>query len=70
MDEFGRTLGEELLEPTRIYAPLLLKIMDSVSVKAAAHITGGGIVENIPRILPQGLKVEFAFDWEVPVCSG
>jgi phosphoribosylformylglycinamidine cyclo-ligase len=64
--EFGRSLGEELLEPTRIYAPLLLKIRDSVCLKGAAHITGGGIVENVPRIMAPGLKVEFDFSWEVP----
>ncbi len=66
VDQFGRTLGEELLEPTRIYAPLLLKIRDSVCLKGAAHITGGGMVENLPRILPPGLRVEFDFVWEVP----
>ncbi len=64
--QLGRTLGEELLEPTRIYAPLLLKIRDNVCIKGAAHITGGGIVENVPRILPPELKVKFNLGWEVP----
>ncbi len=67
VDEFGRTLGEELLEPTRIYAPLVLNIREQVCLKGAAHITGGGIVENIPRILPEGLGVKFDLNWEVPV---
>lgn len=66
VDEFGRTLGEELLEPTRTYAPLLLKIRDTLCLKGAAHITGGGLIENVPRVLPQGLKVAFDFSWEVP----
>ncbi len=66
VEDFGRTLGEELLEPTRIYAPLMLKIRDSVPLKGAAHITGGGLAENIPRILPKGLTMRLSCDWEVP----
>ncbi len=66
VEDFGRTLGEELLEPTRIYAPIILKIRDSAALKGAAHITGGGLVENIPRILPEGLAMRLSFDWEVP----
>ncbi|MGI6628809.1 MAG: phosphoribosylformylglycinamidine cyclo-ligase [Bacillota bacterium] len=66
VEDFGRTLGEELLEPTRIYAPLVLKIRDSVTLKGAAHITGGGLAENIPRILPKGLTMRLRYDWEVP----
>ncbi len=50
----GRTLGEALLEPTRIYVRALLDLAQKVSVKAAAHITGGGFYENIPRCLPPG----------------
>jgi phosphoribosylformylglycinamidine cyclo-ligase len=46
--EFGRTLGEELLEPTRIYAKSLISLKDQVDVKGIAHITGGGILGNVP----------------------
>ena len=54
-DELGCTLGEELLKPTRIYVRPLLRLMKSVAVKGIAHITGGGFIENIPRMLPPGL---------------
>ena len=47
-----RTLGEALLEPTRIYVKPMLALMAKVAVKGIAHITGGGLVENIPRVLP------------------
>lgn len=50
-DELGRTLGEELLTPTRIYVKPLLALMDSVKVNAISHITGGGFYENVPRML-------------------
>ncbi len=54
-DDLGRTLGEALLEPTRIYVRPVLKLAETVRVKAASHITGGGFYENIPRSLPEGL---------------
>ena len=53
--ELGCTLGEELLKPTRIYARPLLGLMERVRVKGIAHITGGGFIENVPRMLPDGL---------------
>lgn len=50
-DELAKTLGEELLTPTRIYVKPLLALMDSVKVNAISHITGGGFYENVPRML-------------------
>jgi phosphoribosylformylglycinamidine cyclo-ligase len=65
--EFGRTLGEELLEPTRIYTRPLLAVLEGVRVGGMAHITGGGLVENIPRCLPEGLgAVLDRTAWEAP----
>jgi phosphoribosylformylglycinamidine cyclo-ligase len=51
--EGARTLGQALLEPTRIYVKPVLALMAKVPVKGVAHITGGGLLENIPRILPE-----------------
>jgi phosphoribosylformylglycinamidine cyclo-ligase len=54
--ELGRTLGEELLEPTRIYALDCLALSDEVEVHALAHITGGGLAANVARVLPPHLS--------------
>jgi phosphoribosylformylglycinamidine cyclo-ligase len=63
----GRTLGEVLLEPTRIYVKSLLSLMQSVPVHALAHITGGGLIGNVPRVLPQGLCAEIdTLSWKQP----
>lgn len=52
VDEFGKTLGEELLTPTRIYVKSILNVLRDFKVKGIVHITGGGFLDNIPRILP------------------
>lgn len=65
------TLGEELLKPTRIYVEPILKILNKHKtkriIKGMAHITGGGLLENIPRILPEGCSVQLEkVRWKVP----
>ena len=57
-DELGRTLGEALLEPTRIYVKPVLRCLEAAQVKGISHITGGGFFENIPRCLPEGLTAK------------
>lgn len=52
----GNTLAAALLEPTRIYVKPVLKLLETLEVKAIAHITGGGLTENLPRVLPAGVK--------------
>ena len=68
----GATLGERLLEPTRIYIKPLLKLFEQVNVHALAHITGGGLLENLPRVMPsdtaarvntQSWQQPAVFDW-------
>src|SRR5690606_37115527 len=54
VEELGTTLGEELLKPTRIYVKSILQALKKFEIKGLAHITGGGFIENIPRMLPQG----------------
>ena len=55
IDVLGKTLGEALLTPTRIYVKPVLELMRSVKIKGISHITGGGFYENIPRSIPDGL---------------
>ena len=56
----GKTLGEVLLTPTRIYVKAIMNLLDKVNVKSISHITGGGFYENIPRSLPKGLSAKIA----------
>jgi phosphoribosylformylglycinamidine cyclo-ligase len=63
----GKTLGETLLAPTRIYVKPLLALLDKIDVHALAHITGGGITENLPRVLLDGIDAEIDLSaWEMP----
>jgi phosphoribosylformylglycinamidine cyclo-ligase len=65
--ELGRSLGEELLEPTRIYAKQIRGLLARYPIKGAAHITGGGIPGNLPRILPEGRCARIdRRSWPVP----
>jgi phosphoribosylformylglycinamidine cyclo-ligase len=65
--ELGRTLGDELLEPTRIYAKITRRLFARFPVKGAAHITGGGITGNLPRVLPKGRRAVLERgSWPVP----
>ena len=63
----GKTLGETLLEPTKIYVKPILRLLESVNVHALAHITGGGLPENLPRVIPKGLTAMLDHcNWQQP----
>lgn len=65
--QLGRTLGEELLQPTRIYVDAILNLLRDFPLAGLAHITGGGLTENLPRILPQSCQaVIHRQQWSVP----
>ena len=55
IDELNTTIGDALLVPHQLYAPVIYQLFENVKIKGLAHITGGGMTENIPRILPQGI---------------
>jgi phosphoribosylformylglycinamidine cyclo-ligase len=62
-----RSVADELLEPTRIYARSIQKLLESVEVRAMAHVTGGGLTGNVPRVLPQGCRARIFRDtWSMP----
>ena len=66
-DELGQTLGECLLTPTKIYVKELLPLCRHGLIKGMAHITGGGLIENVPRVLPDGVSVQInTRSWLVP----
>ena len=63
----GRALPKALLEPTRIYVKTLLKLIETLPVHAIAHITGGGLTENLPRVLPESLNANINLEsWDFP----
>jgi phosphoribosylformylglycinamidine cyclo-ligase len=68
--ETGRSVGEEMLEPTRIYVKPVLSLLERAEVRAMAHVTGGGLPGNLPRVLPEGCQaVILRRAWTVPrVC--
>lgn len=63
----GKTLGEALLEPTRIYVESVLPLIKESLINGISHVTGGGFVENLPRMLPENLAVEInKGTWDIP----
>ena len=67
----GRTVADELLRPSVIYAPAVGRLLGGVDVRAIAHITGGGLVGNLPRVLPAGVDAELERSaWEIPRVFG
>ncbi|MBO6304600.1 MAG: phosphoribosylformylglycinamidine cyclo-ligase [Selenomonadaceae bacterium] len=66
-DKLNKTIGEELLTPTRLYPKICLPLIEKYYIHGIAHITGGGFYENIPRVLPKGLTAHIDGDaWKVP----
>ncbi|MEH7451775.1 phosphoribosylformylglycinamidine cyclo-ligase [Gottfriedia acidiceleris] len=66
IDKLGHTLGEELIRPTKIYVKPILNVLKKFEVKGMAHITGGGFIENIPRMLPEGIGAEIDYgSWPI-----
>lgn len=67
VEELGMTVGEALLTPTKIYVKLALDLIEKHNIKAIAHITGGGVIENITRVIPKGLGLNIdTKSWEKP----
>jgi len=67
VEEIGEILGEELLRPTRIYVKTILNLMRDFNISGIAHITGGGITGNLPRMIPKGCKaIVHKGAWDIP----
>jgi phosphoribosylformylglycinamidine cyclo-ligase len=67
VEEIGEVLGEALLRPTRIYVKTVLNLVRDFKIGGIAHITGGGITGNLPRVIPSGCKaIVHKGTWEVP----
>lgn len=67
LDELGCTLGEELLKPTRIYVQSVLNVLKNYRINGMVHNTGGGFIDNIPRVLPKGCKAVInGGTWKIP----
>jgi len=62
INDNGKTIGELLLEPTRIYVEVIEALLKDCTLKSIAHITGGGLLENVPRVIPEGLGVKIDVD--------
>src|SRR6185369_6175368 len=61
------SVRDTLLQPTRIYVQPVLEAIERSSIKAVAHITGGGLIENVPRVLPPGTRAELSpVAWPMP----
>ena len=67
VDELGTSVGEALLAPHRSYLPAVRPLLESAAIKGMAHITGGGITDNLPRVLPRGTDAVIRpGSWDVP----
>jgi phosphoribosylformylglycinamidine cyclo-ligase len=67
VEEIGEILGEELLRPTRIYVKTILNLVRDFKISGIAHITGGGITGNLPRMIPKGCKaIVHKESWDIP----
>jgi len=65
--ELGQTIGEELIEPTKIYSVTIQRLIKDLPIHGIAHITGGGIPDNIVRVIPKACEVEIlGGSWETP----
>lgn len=67
IEELGERLGDNLLRPTKIYVKTIQKLMEHVNIKGLSHITGGGFLENIPRVLPEHVQANIKLgSWPIP----